>query len=206
MSTFRNPVGPQPTNVYWRRRLVVGIGLLAVLVIILLIVFSPKGSGTPTGTKTTDAAVPGDPATPGSTSPPVAATTPCDTADLTVTAKTDKASYSSEEVPQLSFTVTNEGSKACVLTAGSDVQEFKIASGSEVYWNSTDCQTDEVAATTPIDAGGQVDGGQLSWNRTRSDKAACDDVGAAVPAGDVTYSLTVTVNGVESKPVKLRLL
>jgi hypothetical protein len=205
MSTFRNPVGPQPTNVYWRRRLVVGIGLLAVIVIILLIVFAPKG-GTPTGSKTPDAADPGSAQTPGATTPPVDTTTPCDTADLTVTAAADKASYSADEVPQLSFTITNDSSKACIVTGGSDVQQYVISSGDEVYWDSTDCQADPVAATTPVEAGGQVQGGPLAWPRTRSDKDTCDDTPVAAPSGDVTYSLTVTVNGVESKPVKLRLL
>ena len=41
MSTIKHPVGPQSSKVYWRRRLVVGLGLLAVLVIILLIIVRP---------------------------------------------------------------------------------------------------------------------------------------------------------------------
>ena len=204
MSTFRNPVGPQPTNVYWRRRLVVGIGLLAVIVIILLIVFSPKGS-TPTAVESPDATTPGSESTPGSTEPAVDSPA-CDTADLTVTAKTDKASYSAEESPVLSFVITNEGADDCMVTGGSDVQEWVIASGSEVYWNSTDCQTGATPGVVPITAGGQVNGGQLTWNRTRSDPDNCDGTGEAVPAGDATYTLTVTVNGVESEPVKMRLL
>ena len=205
MSTFRNPVGPQPTNVYWRRRLVVGIGLLAVIVIILLIVFSPKGS-TPTAVESPDATTPGSSSTPGSTEPAVDSPA-CDTADLTVTAKTDKASYSAEESPVLSFVITNEGAKDCMVTGGSDVQEWVIASGSEVYWNSTDCQTGaqpgEVVATAD---GGEVNGGPIAWNRTRSDKDNCEGTPETVPSGDVTYTLTVTVNGLESEPVRMRLL
>ena len=204
MSTFRNPVGPQPTNVYWRRRLVVGLGLLAVIVVILLIVFSPKGGGTPTGNKT-DSSAPGDTSTPGSTAPPSDAA-PCDNADLTVTAQTDKASYSTEESPVLTFTITNEGKAACMVTGGSDVQKWVISSGSEVYWDSTDCQADPKPSVVAVAAGDSASGGPLTWPRTRSDKDTCDDPPLSVPAGDATYSLTVTVNGVESKPVKLRLL
>ena len=37
MSTFKHPVGPQPSKVYWRRRLLVGLGILAVIVVIVLI-------------------------------------------------------------------------------------------------------------------------------------------------------------------------
>src|SRR3712207_6189457 len=48
MSTSRSPVGPLPAKVYWRRRIVVGLGLLAVLVAIVLIVVRPgQGAATP---------------------------------------------------------------------------------------------------------------------------------------------------------------
>lgn len=44
MSSFRDPVGPLPPNVYWRRRLVVGIGLLALIVVVLMIIFRPSSA------------------------------------------------------------------------------------------------------------------------------------------------------------------
>jgi hypothetical protein len=201
MSTFRNPVGPQPSTVYWRRRLVVGIGLLAVIIIILLIVFSPKG-GTPTSTQTTPPA--GTAQTPGATADPAADAPACDNEDLTVTAAADKASYSAEEIPSLSFTITNEGSEDCMVTAGSDVQVYQISSGDEVYWDSTKCQTDPVPAVALIKAGENLAGGPITWNRTRSN--VCDGSAKAVPAGDVTYVFTVSVNGVTSDDVRIRLL
>ena len=34
---FRNPVGPQPPSVYWRGRLVLGLGWLAVIISVVLI-------------------------------------------------------------------------------------------------------------------------------------------------------------------------
>jgi hypothetical protein len=204
MSSFRNPVGPQSSTVYWRRRLVVGLGLLAVIVIILLIVFSPKGSGTPAGTKTSDAPAVGTSETPAATD--AAAPAACDPKDLTVTAVTDKASYKAGETPQLSFTITNNGAAACTVNGGSDVQEYKITSAKETYWDSKDCQVDPVAAAVAVEPGGQLPGGPIAWDRTKSSADTCDAVRTQVPAGDVTYSLTVTVDGVESKAVKIRLL
>lgn len=41
MSTLRNPVGPQPPSVYWRRRIMVLLGLIAVIVVVVLIVVRP---------------------------------------------------------------------------------------------------------------------------------------------------------------------
>lgn len=204
MSSIRNPVGPQPSTVYWRRRLVVGIGLLVVIVVILLIVFSPKGSGTPTGSTTSNAPEPGTSQTPAASeaaAPPV-----CDPEDLTVTAVTDKASYAAGEVPQLSFTITNNGATACSVNGGSDVQEYKITSAKETYWDSKDCQVDPVPATVAVEPGGQLPGGPIAWDRTKSSAETCDATRTQVPAGDVTYSLTVTVDGIKSKAVKIRLL
>lgn len=201
MSSFRNPVGSQPPEVYWRRRLIVGLGALIVIVVILLIVFAPKGGSTPTA---------GGSDTPRPTDGSAASTPPtvaCDPANLTVTAATDKPSYATGEVPQLSFTVKNTGATACVLNAGTDQQDFLITSGKqkEKYWDSKDCQSDSTPAQVPLDAGGEISSGvPLEWNRTRSSTSTCTTGGAAVPAG-ATYQLTVTVSGVSSDPVNIVL-
>ncbi len=47
MSTIRNPVGPQPANVYWKRRAFVLLGLIAIIVIIVLIVVGGNRGETP---------------------------------------------------------------------------------------------------------------------------------------------------------------
>src|SRR6478735_10306686 len=53
MSTLKHPVGPQSSKVYWRRRLTVGLGLIAVIVAIILIVVRPgSSSGEPNQQKT----------------------------------------------------------------------------------------------------------------------------------------------------------
>src|ERR1700710_980114 len=102
MSTFRTPVGPQPSKVYWRRRLAVVIGVLVVILIIVLIVARP-GSGKPK-------AVPSN----TSTGHTVAATAPaCKPADVRVVAVTDALSYAAGVLPQLSLTITNTGAAAC---------------------------------------------------------------------------------------------
>ena len=50
MSTTKHPVGPQASAVYRRRRLVVGLGLLAVLLIIVLIFVRPGSGSDPAAT------------------------------------------------------------------------------------------------------------------------------------------------------------
>jgi hypothetical protein len=194
MSTFRNPVGPETPNVYWRRRLVVGIGALAVIVIILLIVFAPKGSKTPIADDTKTPSSSDTPA-PGATADLKA----CAANDLTVVATVDKAKYTVEEQPQLGFTITNNGSAACNATVGSDVQVFTVTSGKETIWTSTDCQTAPVALVQAIEPGAQLTGGPVAWDRTRSSKSTCDTERTAVTGAGATYRLAVKVGDIAAK-------
>jgi hypothetical protein len=193
MSSLRHPVGRQPSSVYWRRRALVGAGIVVVVVVILLIVFAPKG-GKPVAT-------PSGSHTPGATTPAASSTDApaCDPADLSVVAAVDQKSYSTESQPQLTFTLTNDGSAACVAQVGSDKQVFRITSGKEVYWSSADCQTDPQPYSTLLQPGGHVSpGSPVGWDRTRSSKSTCDASRPQVPAGGASYHLTVTVDGVVS--------
>lgn len=202
MSTFKNPVGPQPSSVYFRRRLVVGLGLLAVIVIILLIVFAPRGSTpapVPTGT--------GASGSPTAESPesPAGDVTACAEGTVDVVADTDKGSYSAGQLPQLSLTITNTGSVTCSFNAGSDVQEYLITSGSDKIWNSTHCQVEPVAAVVSLEAGESISAPAIEWDRTRSDPTTCDDDRSQVSAGGATYRLQIIVDGVESDDVAFLL-
>jgi len=204
MSTFRNPVGPQPSGVYWRRRLILGLGIIAVIVIILLIVFSPKG-GTPTATTTT-------------TKPPAAVTEtsapPTDAADveacakeaLEVTANSDKTSYGSGDVPQISLTVKNTGDVACSLNVGTDSQVYTITSGDETIWTSTDCQTDPAAAEQTIEAGKELSTQPFEWDRTRSSPDTCGDDREQVTADGASYHLEVQIADVTSAKTRQMVL
>lgn len=194
MSSFRNPVGPQPSGVYWRRRLILGLGVLAVIVIVILIVVNPRGS--------TPVNAPGTTTAPVSTSPaavdPNAPAADCAKTDLTVTAKTNGTEYKADKNPMLSLTVKNSGDAACTLSAGSDVQVYTITSGEETIWKSTDCQKGAVAATQMVEPGDEVSTTPFSWDRTRSSKSTCDTDRPKVTAGGASYHLTVSVDGAKS--------
>jgi len=204
MSTFRNPVGPQPSGVYWRRRLILGLGLLAVIVVIALIVFSPKG-GEPEAVNTSTP----NPATSGTAAPadPDAAVEACADDALVVVANTDKTSYGEGELPQLSLTVTNTADVACELSVGSDVQVYAITSGEEAIWTSTDCQTGAVAATQVVEAGADVSTPAIEWDRTRSSTDTCDAENRdPVIAEGATYRLATSIAGVTSAETRAFIL
>jgi hypothetical protein len=173
--------------VYWRRRLLVLVGVLVVILIIVLIVARPGGAkpkAVPTNTAHTTAAT---------------TTAACNPADVKVVAITDALSYAPGVDPQLSLTITNVGSTPCTFKDGSDEQKYVITSGTETIWSSKDCQTGAVSATSTLQPNVPVKSTPFAWNRTRSNPAACTATNAPqVIAGGASYHLTVTVNGITS--------
>lgn len=202
MSTFRTPVGPQPASVYWRRRLVVALGLLAVIIIVILIIArpgsgtpapTPGGSGSPSPSASSSAAADGD-------------TVECDPKKVAITPITDAASYDPGVPVTLSFTLQSSMTEPCLLSAGSDVQVFTVTSGDEVIWTSTDCQTDAVAAEIILKPGVPKEGSSVTWDRTRSSPDTCDTAREQVVAGGASYHLAVAVGDAESATTKQFLL
>jgi hypothetical protein len=198
MSTFRNPVGPQPSSVYWRRRLLVALGALAVIVIIVLIVM-PRNS--PTASKTN----PSSPS-PSNSASLSAEPSSCEASAISVEAVTDKGVYQAGELPNLSMTITNIGTTVCTLSAGSDVQVYTITSGSDPIWNSKDCQTDEVAQTAELQPNESISSTAFPWDRTRSSPTTCTGDRPAVIAKGATYQLEVSVGDITSAEKKRFIL
>ncbi|MFF1634641.1 hypothetical protein [Leifsonia sp. NPDC058248] len=204
MSTFKHPVGPQPSKVYWRRRLLVVLGVLAVIVVIILIVVRPgSSSGAPVSESTKTPST----STPDSTSIPTSATTasgqPCKAADVTVQAITDATNYAAGQKPKLSVSITNHGATACKINAGTSQQVFTITSGSEVYWKSSDCQTEKLDAQVLLKPGKTISSQvPITWDRTRSDPATCSAQRTAVPAAGASYHLQISVAGIASDKTK----
>jgi len=204
MSTLRNPVGPQSSKTYWRRRLVVVLGLVAVIVVIALIAFRPgadKPASNAAGVEKTNTAAPTSSA--GATDPGAA----CAEGVVTVVPITDADSYGADQQPLLSLSITNTGTAACTFNAGSDVQEYVITSGEEKIWSSKDCQTAPVANAAVLEPGVALTTTPFPWDRTRSATDTCDSTDRrAVIAGGASYHLDVTINGVASTDTKQFIL
>jgi hypothetical protein len=196
MSTTKHPVGPQARSVYRRRRLMVGLGLLAVLAVILLIFFRPASGG-----EASPDAQPVATAAPDDTAAPEEPTiTACDPGTVAVDAITDQDSYDPDEEPELSLTVTNTGTAPCTLNAGTTTQVFTITSGADVYWTSTDCQTDAADAEVTLEPKVPVSTKTpLVWDRTQSSPETCEiSDREAAPGEGASYFLSVSVGGVAS--------
>jgi hypothetical protein len=198
MSTFRTPVGPQSSRVYWRRRLAVLLGVVVVIVIIILLVAKPGGSAKPASTKSPS---------PAQTSSSTTTAATCKPSILDVEAVTDALSYAPGVDPKISLTIENTSTKACSFKVGSDVQDYEITSGSEKIWSSKDCQTGAVALTETLKPGVPVSTTPFAWSRTRSDATTCDAKNPPqVTAKGASYHLGVAVNGVKSKKTRQFIL
>lgn len=214
---------------YRRRRIVVLVGIIAIAALVWLLIAQPwRGSATgpdataptpqPTQVAATELPVPnatagaqptaGAEETDAPAAPPAegdqSVATPtaaaCATGDVTVEALTDQESYGSGQNPQLSIRLTNNGSSDCTLNVGTTTQVFTITSGDDVWWRSTDCQTEPSDMLVLLAAGQSVtSAAPLTWDRTRSAVGSCDaaDRGVA-PGGGASYRLDVEIGGISS--------
>jgi hypothetical protein len=191
MSTVRNPVGPQPPAVYWRRRLLVLLGLIAVIVIIILIIVRP-------GAENTGNETPAPSTAPTNTAPPAEEGDTCNPAVIVLEPITDAGSYAAGVDPQISMSITNTGSVACELDVGTAEQVYYIVSGSDPIWNSRDCQQGGEAFVQLLEPNTPLTTTPFAWDRTRSAPETCDTGRPEVVAGGATYRLSVTLGEIES--------
>ena len=174
MSTLLHPVGPQGPGVYWVRRALVLLVVLALLLGLRWLLFgrssaaSPDASPTqgqspaasPSVPATTPASSPSSspstkPSTKPSTSPSPSSTgTPaCAVKDIKVTASTDAASYPAGSTPRLRMRIQNAGTKACTRDVGAAQNELIITSGAKHIWSSDDCSPGGSAQVATLQPG-----------------------------------------------------
>jgi len=139
-------------------------------------------------------------------------TTPAGTASCTkdvlnVDALADLESYGSGQNPQLSIRLTNTGEEDCAVNVGTSTQVFTITSGDDVWWRSTDCQSEPSDMVVMLEAGQTVTSATpLTWDRTRSAVDTCDATErAAAPGGGASYHLVVEIAGISSASTQLLL-
>lgn len=218
-----NPRGPLPPGVYWVRR------LLALLVVVALLLgvrwvaqkafgsggssgtagspsASPASSGSTTPSTTTSPSSSATSAKPstspsGSASPSTTAVPLCADDVIAVTASTDAASYPVGSTPRLRMRIQNTSSKPCRRDIGAGQNELVITSGSTRVWSSDDCNPGGAAQVQTIQPG-QSYSVTVTWLGKLSKKGCPADQPEA-QAG--SYKLTGRNGGVTSKPATFAL-
>lgn len=207
---------------YRRRRILVFGGLIvliaAIAVGIWLVIAQPWADAapkpTPTSTTTTVEESPAPEPTDSDTPSPeptdgeVPKATPCQAVDITVEAVTDAGSYAAGELPELSISLTNNGSVDCTLDVGSATQTFTVSSGTDVWWRSTDCQENPSSMVVTLAAGQTVPSAKpVVWDRTRSDVDTCDQENRSrAPGGGASYHVAVSIGGFDAPMTRQILL
>ena len=214
MSLSGKPVKRPSRAVYRRRRLVLVVVLIVVVVVIVVLVAHAASSRGSAGAGASPSA--SEPAASASSSPsaslsPSPSPSPtasasgqaalCESSDVTVTPITNASSFAAGQLPQLSLSLVNHGASPCRINVGTAQQVFTILSGdgSQVYWKSTDCQSNASNSMITLEPGQPLSSGSpISWDREASDPATCDGTRAAVPAGGASYELQTSVDGIAS--------
>lgn len=163
---------------------------------------------TPSGSSSSATALPApsvSTATPGTTPAPTPEATgaptaqPCVASELSVIGATDKGAYAAGEMPQLSISLTNLSAADCTLNVGTTTQSFTVSSGEDVWWRSTDCQTEPSDMIVLLSAGQTVTSAvPVEWDRTRSSVESCQDPNRPRAPGGATFRLSVEIGGVPS--------
>lgn len=206
MSSQHEPSGPDRKRVYLRRRLVVLAGLLAIILAIVLIVVKVSAGGAPPVAKsevTLPEGVAETPKASGTKKPSDAqkadGSQACAVGNVTVTPITDQTTYAAGEQPLLSLSVELDAEHPCTIDLGTAGMVFRVLSGTEQYWISTDCQASPDTRPVILQPGEPLTTEPFAWERTRSSPDTCSAERPPVPDGGVSYHLTVTAGGVESR-------
>ena len=153
MTGVVHPVGPERPEVYWRRRIIVILGLIVVLSALGKMLFGgsdaqPQAVGTPKPTvKSTvkPTAVKTPKATPTAVVAPAVDPTrrsvagTCRDADMKVSVSTAKRVTPVGQGLSVTMKVTNKSNETCTRDLGSGANEVTITSGPALVWSTDHC-------------------------------------------------------------------
>ncbi|ROS25981.1 hypothetical protein [Cellulomonas sp. PhB150] len=200
---------PRPTArpsaaVYRRRRLVVlGIPLLIIVLVVWLVAGrgsadEPSSGAQTTATKTAKATPKATTkATPKPSLTPTATSGVPDCTDLKLKVSADDASYAAGQNPKLTTTITNQGTEACLVDAGTDKAALVITSGDDRVWSSQDCASEASGYRPLLLSAGESVKDSVTWKRVRSEEKCPKDLPAPKSG---TYAATYSVGGVNAAP------
>ena len=208
-----HPTGPQSPGVYWVRRALVVVVLLALLLGVRWLL-TGRGGGTPTASPTPSSTPSGasssassshtaTPSTSPTTSPKPTSTGPtaCTKDQIAVTASTDAASYPVGATPHLRMKIENTSTTACTRDIGASQNELVITSGSVRVWSSDDCSPGGGSQVVTM-APGQSYSVAVTWLGKLSAKGCPANQPAATKG---TYKLTGRNGDVTSAPAVFAL-
>jgi len=202
------PVGDQPSSVYWVRRGLLGVVLLAVIGLVWWL--WPSGADTtesaapdtsPSATPTDSASATPTPSATKKKKPKEKLEPACADSAIEVTVSTDAETYAAGRNPSFTFAVENVSDKSCSRDVGQAANELRVTSGGAAVWSSDDCspggETDR-RNLAPGDRFVQT----VSWSRVTSAEGCPTPEEVAEPG---TYQVLARNLDVLSEPVAFEL-
>lgn len=195
--------GRLPKSVYVKRRLSVLAGLVGFVTVLVIVFLGPSafsfGGKDPGKDASSDGGVEAEQLEEQNVAE-------CVASDIVVEALTDASDYAASEFPELSLSVTNKSKSQCDINLGTETMVFQIHSGSELYWDSRDCQSGQSANLVRMKPDQTLETEGIMWDRTRSSPETCEISRDPVPAGGASYHLSAEIAGLKSETTKQFLI
>ncbi len=199
MSSLLNPVGPEPASVYWRRRIVVILGILVVLFLIWTLI-KPGGSPAPAADTSPSPLPTLATATPSPTAAQ-ASGAPCEDTDIVVTVNSEQSAFPLGTPASFVMKITNNGTSSCSRDVGPAANTFTVTSGGFDVWSSDACSPSTQTQVEEIPAG-EAFAVKGTWDGTVSANG-CGPSAAAAEAG--AYQVVATNGDVASEPLSFSI-
>lgn len=159
MTGVVHPVGPEGPQVYWRRRLILGLAALVTLIVIIRSLtggedpVSTAVSTVPSAEATTAAPEPSvDPSVVATPAPaalqptaqptiPIAGEGECSDADTSIRVVVDRETTAVGEGVHINMIVKNISANTCKRDVGSGANEVTVISGPALIWSTDHCNS-----------------------------------------------------------------
>ncbi len=184
------PVGPERQGVYWFRR---GIIIVVLLALVVLVIHELAGGSSGPNAGATAGGPTGSPTPSTSTS---ASTPPsCTAAQLSIALSTDKDQYASGQQATFTGTFTNTSGTPCRLHSTVKSRVWTVTSGSATTWTTSGCKLTGKPKKATLTGTSRATV-SISWNGHHND-SSCTTGATALPG---TYVVRGTFDGVAAKP------
>ncbi len=191
MNAIRHPIGDQPPEVYWRRRLIALAFVVLAGIVLYYLVKGTFGSGEPTATPTASTS----PSVSASPSVSIAGVNACGVGDLLIDLSPTTRDFPDPGLPIFQAVVTHTGLEDCVLDPQSTSTALLITSGSDRIWSNLDCAQGALKGTSVLLSPDETVTLTAEWPRIRSNESCAVGLSTPLPG---TYHALLTLHGVKS--------
>ncbi|WP_062070336.1 hypothetical protein [Demequina sediminicola] len=201
MGSLRHPVGEQPPQVYWFRRVLVLVVAIAVIVGLWWLLSTIFGGDS--AESGGEGSTPAESSSPGASNSAEAATVSddpsraCTANDVTITTTASPASPTIGTMPAFDLSIQHVGTSPCTLSTDTEGTELAVSSGNDQYYSTSWCPEDPgFESKTWVLQADDVQALQVVWPGIWQNSDCTGPVNEIRPG---TYQAAVSVAGIPSE-------